>query len=370
MEKCSATTATGLRCKRNAKTDGKCKQHAKILTTAVLMCGHRWEGLPDRRCNKQATHGLFCLRHEEVPEEDQCTHTDGPIKCHKRKSRGNPTTCDYHLRKADLRRYREFRREQYPIFVRLYARVAVLQGMDQVTIYEHAYFDQIVLRALMCVRHKYRSPNPAITDEQLVALYPVPPPFQRTDLGRLAYDNQNVHTAAVSEQTNKGIENLMKIPVPDTQNTMAEIRDEWTKIYNRIAVDERIYIDMNIWYTQSTCCKENDWLYKNVLDHLWAKIQSEPKKDVRKELHKRLQQECAESYAMCCIGHINRLINVLVGFDEDFKPQMSKGEILQNKFAEFSNILDDTEKYVQATALLAELNVVGEEAAVWLDALA
>ena len=73
---------------------------------------------------------------------------------------------------------------------------------------------------------------------------------------------------------------------------------------------------------------------------------------------------------MCCIGHINRLINVLVGFDEEFKPEFSKGEILQNKFAEFSKIEDETEKYVQATALLTELNVVGDEAAVWLDALA
>jgi hypothetical protein len=189
-------------------------------------------------------------------------------------------------------------------------------------------------------------------------------------LGRLARDNQNVHTAAVSEQTNKCIETLMKIPIPATQNTMTEIRTEWTKIYNRVAVDERIYIDMNIWYTQPTCCKENDWMYKNVLDHLWAKIQAEPKKDVRRELVKRLQQECAESFQMCCIGHINRLTNVMVGFDEEFKPQLSKNEILQNKFAEISKILDETEKYVQATAILAELNVVGDEAGIWLDALA
>jgi len=67
---------------------------------------------------------------------------------------------------------------------------------------------------------------------------------------------------------------------------------------------------------------------------------------------------------MCCIGHINRLVNVLVGFDDSFKPQMSKGEILQNKFSEFAKMEDDTEKYVQATALLAELGVIGEEAGV------
>lgn len=374
MEKCSATTATGLRCKRNAKTDGKCTQHAKILTTAVLMCGHRWEGRPDRRCKKHATHGLFCHTHEEVPEEDQCTHTAGPIKCHRRKFHGNPTRCQFHLKQEEARRYRDYRGEHYPTFVRIYERVALAQGLEIGIIYGNAYFRQVVRNALRCVRHKYISPNPNVTDEQIVAMYPIPPPVQpilyRTDLARFANDNQNVHTAAVSEQTNKSIEILMRIPIPATQQTMAEVRNEWTKIYNRVPVDERIYIDMNIWYTQPTCCKENDWLYKNVLDHLWAKIQSEPKKDVQRELIKRLQQECAESFQMCCIGHINRLTNVMVGFDEEFKPQISKGEMLQNKFAEFANIEDEIEKYLQATALLAELNVVGDEAAVWLDALA
>ena len=374
MEKCSATTATGLRCKRNAKTDGKCTQHAKILTTAILMCGHRWEGRPDRRCKKKATHGLFCHTHEEVPEEHQCTHTAGPIKCRRRKFHGNPTTCHFHLKQEEVRRYRDYRREHYPTFVRLYEQIALAQGLTIEIIYGHAYFRQVQSKSLMCVRHKYRNLNPAVTDAQIVALYPIPPPVQpinyRTDLERLARDNQNVHTAAVSEQTNKGIEKLMKIPVPPAQQTMVEIRAAWDTIYTRRKVDERVYIDMNIWYAQPSCCKLNDWLYKNLLDHLWAKIQAEPKKDVQRELVKRLQQECAESFQMCCVGHINRLINVLVGFDEEFKPQMSKGEILQNKFAEFSNIEDDTEKYVQATALLAELGVVGEEAGVWLDALA
>jgi len=370
MEKCSATTATGLRCKRNAKTNGKCAQHAKILTTAVLICGHRWEGLPDRRCKKNATHGLFCHVHEEVPEEHRCTANRRGVQCTKRKMDATSTICKIHFRIEEHKRYTEFRRDHYPIFIRIYENTAILQGMDLATIYSPEYFGQVVHNAMRCVRHKYVARQPNVTNAQIAAMYPIIPPVQQTDLARLARDNQNVHTAAVSEQTNKSIELLMKIPIPATQNTMTEIRTEWTKIYNRVAVDERIYIDMNIWYTQPTCCKENDWLYNNVLDQLWAKIKAEPKKDVQRELIKRLQQECAESFQMCCIGHINRLTNVLVGFDEEFKPQISKGEILQNKFAEFSKILDDTEKYVQATALLAELNVVGDEAGVWLDALA
>ena len=370
MERCSATTATGLRCKRNAKTDGKCTQHAKLSTTAVLMCGHRWEGMPDRRCNKTATHGLFCLRHEEVPEEHQCTLTRGGVKCIKRKKAGHDTLCPHHFASEEALRYVRFREDNFTRFRTLYQEAALAQGIAQETVNDGHYIFRIYAVALVAIRHKFR--NPAATDAEIMALYPVPQPVQRvdrTELARLAHDNQNVHTAAVSEQTNKGIEKLMKVPVPPAQQTMVEIRAAWDKIYTIRKVDERIYIDMNIWYTQPTCCKANDWLYKNLLDHLWAKITAEPKKDVKRELHKRLQQECAESYGMCCIGHINRLINVLVGFDEEFKPQISKNEILQNKFAEISKILDDTEKYLQATAVLGELGVVGDEAAVWMDAL-
>ena len=45
---------------------------------------------------------------------------------------------------------------------------------------------------------------------------PTEPAVQQTDLARLARDNQNVHTAAVSQQTNKSIELLMKIEIPAT----------------------------------------------------------------------------------------------------------------------------------------------------------
>ena len=374
MEKCSATTATGLRCKRNAKTDGKCTQHAKILTTAVLICDHRWVNDPDRRCSKNATHGLFCHAHEEVPEEHQCTNVRHGVKCTKRKMNSGTTLCTLHFRMEDQRRYIEFKHEQFPRFMRIYEDTALLQGMDIGTIRAPRYSAQIMRHVSRCILYKYRNPNPAVTDAEIAAMFPIPPPVQpviyRTEMERLAHDNQNVHTTAVSEQTNKGIESLMKIPIPPSQDTIAEIRNAWTRLYTRVSVDERIYIDMNIWYTQPNCCKMNDWLYKNILDHLWAKIKAEPKKDIQRELVKRLQQECAESFQMCCIGHINRLINVLVGFDEDFKPQLSKNEILQNKFSEISKIEDEIEKYIQATGILSELGVLGDEAAVWLDALA
>jgi hypothetical protein len=102
-------------------------------------------------------------------------------------------------------------------------------------------------------------------------IFAPPPPDTRTELQKLAQDTQNVHTAPISQQTNRGIEELSKVTVPPDQDTMTEIRKIWTGIYKGRAVDERIYEDMNIWYSQPTCCKLNDWLYKTILDQLVAK---------------------------------------------------------------------------------------------------
>jgi hypothetical protein len=373
MEKCSAETQAGNRCKRNAKINGKCSQHSKILNTAILMCGHRWNNDGERRCKRKANHGLFCTTHRELTDEERCTHVKGRVQCVKRRA-NRGTLCMYHVYAEERKLWTTFKRENILHFRDMYV---VRAHANNINPWMEGYFQPMNVCIERCLHFKfYRLATDTRTDEQIVDMFPVVPrvpivPIQdtRPELQRLATDNQNVHTAAVSQQTNKGIESLIKIPIPEDQDTMLEIRNAWTKMYVRVAVDERIYTDMNIWYNQPTCCKLNDWLYRNVLDHLWARIKAEPKKDVRREMIKRLQQECAESFQMCCIGHINRLINVMIGFDDDFKPQMSKGEILQNKFAEIAKIEDDTDKYIQATAVLAELGVVGDEAAVWLDAL-
>ena len=92
----------------------------------------------------------------------------------------------------------------------------------------------------------------------------------------------------------------------------------------------------------------------------------------RTELTKRLQQECAEAFGLCCAGHINRLCNVMVGFDDRFVQEVKKGDttVLQNRFAQIAQIEDDVEKYIQATRVIAEQGLTTEEAAPWLDSLA
>ena len=197
-------------------------------------------------------------------------------------------------------------------------------------------------------------------------------PDTRPELQRLAADPQSVHTRHVTSQTNKNLELLFATRIPEGQHTMPEIRATWTEIYTipGRGVGDNQYEDMQKWYDAATCRTVNDWLYRRVLDHLWARIKGVDKCDVRRELYKRLQQECAESYMMCCEGHISRLANVMCGFDEEFCPAASVGEILQQRMSVISTIENVAERFRQATALMAELNIPQEEAVPWFDAIA
>jgi hypothetical protein len=72
---------------------------------------------------------------------------------------------------------------------------------------------------------------------------------------------------------------------------------------------------------------------------------------------------------MCCDGHISRLCNVLVGFDEAFAPPVPFGEILQSKMAAIATQdISTDEKVQQATAFFNEYAVPEADRTAWLDA--
>jgi hypothetical protein len=232
--------------------------------------------------------------------------------------------------------------------------------------------------------------NPTLTDIEAMQMHPMPHmedmiamaqqrgwrgaggqqlPPPRTDLERITRDSQNVHTTAVSEQTNKGVDILMKVEVPTGQATLAEIRTAWTQIYTLRPPDERLYQDMIRWWNVKSCVKQNDWMYHRLLRRLWARIKMVENTETRRELTMRLYQECSEAFGLCCTGHINRLVNVMVGFDDSFKQDVPKGTILQERFAKIAEITDEIEKFRQATEVIAELGLTNDEAAPWLDAI-
>jgi len=196
-------------------------------------------------------------------------------------------------------------------------------------------------------------------------------PDTRPELQRVAADPQNTHDRNVRRQTDENVKLLLEITPPDGQKTLEEIRAVWTRIY-RVpgrGVDDRVYADMQKWYDTPQCYTPNDWMYRKVLDALWYRIKMVEELKIRHELHKRLQQECAEAYAMCCEGHIGRLANVLVGFDDSFKPQVPVGIILQNKMAIISQIESVEERLKQARELMTELKVPDDQAVAWIEAV-
>lgn len=201
-----------------------------------------------------------------------------------------------------------------------------------------------------------------------------PPPQPQGQMARLAADTQNVHREVVVKQSNSNVELLLAEPVPATQETLTMLTTWWLVRGPKpdFATYWKVMEDVHHWYGKRTCKATGDFLYRRVLDGLTAKIllATDGNDELFAELTKRLWEECEEAVGMCCEGHISRLANVLVGFDETFRPPVPVGEILQTKMAAIAELkLSHKLKLQKAVAVMDELNIPVAERAPWLEAL-
>lgn len=181
------------------------------------------------------------------------------------------------------------------------------------------------------------------------------------DLHAFVLDNQNVHTSVVNAQTDAGLELLLATPVPLSQSTVDEIRAAWSSKPTGEIV--RVANDMLRWYQVASCRETGDRLYRRALDGLWARAKNTP------ELVQRLWEEAVDSVGMCCDGHLSRLCNVMVGFDEAFKPQVSTGELLQQRMAALAaENIDVDLKVERAQVVFEELGIPVHERGAWIEA--
>ena len=188
------------------------------------------------------------------------------------------------------------------------------------------------------------------------------------ELAKLAFDHQNIHTGLVNEQTHKTALIYMSIPIPKGQKTLDEITNAWNTIIPNSYKNIHILIDdMKEWAIESKFVKEDDYMYRNMLRGLWAKIKTYTGEKYI-ELVKRLWEECYESIGMCGWGHLGRLANVMVGFDEMFKAPISPMEDFQNKIAIIS-VTEGIDKISEAMRLMEEINMPDEERNSWFEAL-
>ncbi len=176
-------------------------------------------------------------------------------------------------------------------------------------------------------------------------------------LQRLAHDNQNVHTAEINAQTKRGMDVLLNLDIPAHQSTLAEVKAR---------AKDRTYYDAAGWYGVPMYVNEIEDLYKHLLDGCVAYINASSHKE---ELWSRLCQEMDESVGKCCMGHITRLCNTFVGFDDRFAPPLPVGELLQQKMAVIA--AKDIETYLkvqEANAVFEELHVPEDQREAWLEA--
>lgn len=209
----------------------------------------------------------------------------------------------------------------------------------------------------------------------LPAAPPVVPAAPVGVLGGLAADTQSVHREVVVKQTNTNTEILLEAAEEAAEDFDPEswVTTWWLLMPNRptFNVYYRVMQDIHFWYTRKTCKATADWLYKRVFTGAVFKISAVEDRDRRYELAKRLWEECMESVDMCCEGHIGRLANVFVGFDETFKSPASPNEMLQTQLAEIAQLkLRPELKLAKAKTVMDELGIPEAERAPWLEALA
>ena len=200
------------------------------------------------------------------------------------------------------------------------------------------------------------------------------------DLGDISKDGQSIHVREVEKNTNDGILILSKIEVPKGQKTLTEIyyafrdtvfADEYPVNAQSVKMKlKRVVNDMRGWASRDKVMSTSENVYKNVLRGLWTKINTY-EQELRRELVKRLWEECSEAVEMCADGHVGRLINVLIGFDDDFKSKISPMEYFQNNMALISQnaLAPMAFKLEHARKLMDEIGMPEEQRGAWLEAL-
>ena len=225
-------------------------------------------------------------------------------------------------------------------------------------------------RANMVARHAEALLEAAAWQANLPPARRPIPAHQRE--AQLAADTQNVHTTEITKQMKESLDMLCAVEVPNSQKeTVHEMRDSWRRMGKPEAEIKVVYQDVSTWWNKNMIYSPNDKLYRRSLRGLWWTIKSY-KGEVREELEKRLWDECRDAclpYSVCTQGHLARLSNVMVGFDDAFAQPVAVGEILQQKMAAIAAMDVDTDKQVElAKAVLAELKVPEEKHADWLAA--
>ena len=410
---CIAILKTGERvgetCGRNAREGSdKCGTHA------------RWVA-PPPRCIGVTKAGTQCTHNAESNAVPTCGVHRGTERtinaigidvivvapCSKAGCRRAATTasahneCGYH---QAVRRHRELHLERVDLFRRIHDAYRAVRPALPLGVREHpAILREIQRVSLRVYAHLDNFVGVERSDENIrvvIAIFPMRPDAEvlEEDRGRhelwnrlfngggggggagggaapntlagIAMSRQSVHASEVVQQAARGMDFLLKVKVPSGWDDESKVLGELKKLW---AGQEHttLHADMRIWWNQRSCFTADDYMYRKLLTGLWTYVKSEEDAERRKELEKRMFQECSEAVKMCCQGHTNRLVNVLSGFvpGVEIVVRQPKGEILQQQFALIGAMENAEERTRRANEVIAELGLTAEEAAPWLEAI-
>lgn len=191
-------------------------------------------------------------------------------------------------------------------------------------------------------------------------------------LATIAMDKQNIHTAPVMRQQDITCDILFNVPIPKGQQTLKEISDAFLERYVLDEKVQKVIDDMTTWGRKSKITEDNDYLYRKIIRHLWAKIKEykDSNIDIYSSLIERLMQELVESLGMCAMGHVNRLCNVLCGFMDGIESPRNSKETFQDMIAKLAaEEKDINEKKKDAILLMDTYGIEAGEREAWIDAL-
>lgn len=191
------------------------------------------------------------------------------------------------------------------------------------------------------------------------------------DLKAFSTDTENVHRSSVQTTTSVGIRVLMKRPVMEGQETLAEIIPAFQDPRNVRFGDgskERAITELTNDYYTTVAFGHG---YNDVLDRVWSYISFHTD---AVELLRRLAQEICEGVGQCANGKMARLINVLWGYDQELMEACQSAAVAAPKeafHAKFSTLrsLPVSERATAAAAVFEEFKIAEAERSAWLEPL-
>jgi len=188
------------------------------------------------------------------------------------------------------------------------------------------------------------------------------------ELQRFTEDRQNVHTTTAVKQTEKIVNIILKVPVPEGYRWHpAECSKTPGEIIMECKLSQKAAWQMMSQYAQDTSIYEmGRGIYGKVLDSAWQFIKNHKEKE---SLVAILRIEMNDNVGMCDQGNLSRVCNILAGYMDGVGSQESLSERLGRLLPPLRKIENLDERRGRINEILKENAVPTGEWDAWIEAV-